>query len=306
MRKPVLIIMAAGIGSRFGKLKQIEPVDEHGHMIIDYSIFDARRAGFESVVFVIKPEIEAVFKEKIGDRIGKVMNVEYVYQEISDVPKGYKVPKERSKPWGTAHAVMSARHVVDGPFAVINADDYYGAGAIKAIYDFLVSNQDETTHAMVGYKIENSLTEHGTVSRGICETDEDLNLTRIVERTRIERSGDGAVYFDENGNATFIPAGTYASLNLWGFSRSMMEQIEREFALFLDTDAKANPTTSEFYLPFVPGRLVEQSMATVKVLETDEKWYGVTYRQDMDVVKAAVQQMIMQDKYPNILWEGLL
>lgn len=304
MKKPVLIIMAAGMGSRFGKLKQIEPVDEYGHMIIDYSIFDARRAGFESVVFVIKPEIEAVFKEKIGDRIGNVMNVEYVYQEISDVPKGFSVPKGRSKPWGTAHAVMSARHVVDGPFAVINADDFYGQSAIKSIYDFLILNQDENTHAMVGYRIENSLTEHGTVSRGICETDENLNLTRIVERTRIERSGDGAVFFDEDDIETFIPPGTYTSLNLWGFSLSMMKQIEREFALFLGTDVSASPMTSEFYLPFVPGRLIELGKATVRVLETDEKWYGVTYKEDMPVVKAAIHQMKKHAKYPELLWEN--
>lgn len=305
MIKPVLIIMAAGMGSRYGKLKQLDPVDEHGHMIIDYSIYDAHKAGFETVIFVIKPEIEAAFKETIGDRIGRHMDVKYVYQSLTDVPEGYKVPAGRTKPWGTAHAVMSARHVVDGPFAVINADDYYGQSAIKAIYDFLVSEKDDNAHAMVGYKIENALTEHGYVSRGICETDDDMYLQNVTERTHIERRGNSAVYI-EDGKETIIPAGTFVSLNLWGFSLSMMRGIEKEFALFLQANAGKEELTGEFYLPYVPGKLVEDNSATVKVLETDEKWYGVTYKQDMAIVKQALGRMKDDEKYPQILWEDAL
>ena len=305
MKKPVLIIMAAGMGSRYGKLKQLESVDEHGHMIIDYSIYDARKAGFETVVFVIKPEIEAVFKEKIGDRIGRYMDVKYVYQELTDVPKGFEVPMGRTKPWGTAHAVMSARHVVDGPFAVINADDYYGQSAIKAIYDFLVSQREDNAHAMVGYKIENALTEHGYVSRGICVLGDDMNLVSVIERTHIERRGNGAVYI-EDGKETLIPAGVFTSLNLWGFSQSMMREIEKEFASFLQANAGANALRKEFYLPYVPGKLVSEGRATVKVLETDEKWYGVTYEKDMAFVKQALGSMKEDGKYPQILWDDAL
>lgn len=302
MNKPTLVIMAAGMGSRYGKLKQLDPVDDCGHMIIDYSIYDAKLAGFESVVFVIKPEIEEAFREKIGNRVSRFMDVKYVYQQLDDLPAGFGIPEGRVKPWGTAHAAMSARHVVDGPFAVINADDYYGQTAIKSIYDFLVSEKDDTTHAMVGYKIENCLTENGTVSRGICETDVDMNLTRIVERIKIEKADDGANYI-EGDKKTFIPAGTFASLNLWGFSRSMMSEIKNEFTEFLSNEAKADPLKAEFYLPFVPGKLIEQGKATVKVLETDEKWYGVTYAEDMAVVKKAIADMRQSGRYPTKLWE---
>lgn len=303
MNKPTLIIMAAGMGSRYGKLKQLDPVDDYGHMIIDYSIYDAKLAGFESVVFVIKPEIEEAFREKIGSRVSRFMDLKYVYQQLDDLPAGFSIPEGRVKPWGTAHAAMSARHVVDGPFAVINADDYYGQTAIKSIYDFLVSDQEDTTHAMVGYKIENCLTENGTVSRGICETDDDMNLTRIVERLKIEKADGGANYIEDDSK-TFIPSGTFASLNLWGFSYSMMNEIKKEFIEFLNSDAKKNPLKAEFYLPCVPGSLIEQGKATVKVLETDEKWYGVTYAQDMAVVKKAIEDMRRNGRYPTILWEG--
>lgn len=302
MNNPTLVIMAAGMGSRYGKLKQLDPVDNYGHMIIDYSIYDAKLAGFETVVFVIKPEIEEAFREKIGNRVSLFMNVKYVYQQLDDLPAGFSIPEGRIKPWGTAHAAMSARHVVDGPFAVINADDYYGQTAIKSIYDFLVSQKDDTTHAMVGYKIENCLTENGTVSRGICETDDELNLTRIVERIKIEKTDGGANYIEDD-KKTFIPAGTFASLNLWGFSYSMMREIKQEFTEFLNNEAKINPLKAEFYLPFVPGKLIQQGRATVKVLETDEKWYGVTYAEDMAVVKKAISDMRQIGRYPTKLWE---
>ncbi len=301
MKKPVLIIMAAGMGSRYGKLKQLEPVDAQGHMIIDYSIYDAYKAGFETIVFVIKPEIEAAFREKIGEQVSRYMNVKYVYQTLSDVPQGFEVPAGREKPWGTAHAVLSARHVVDGPFAVINADDYYGQSAIKAIYDFLAQEQQKNAHAMVGYKIENTLTENGYVSRGVCEVDIDKYLVGVTERTHIEKRGEDAVYI-EDGKETLIPLSTFVSLNLWGFSLSMMREIEREFVLFMQQIADGQMRTNEFYLPMVPGKLVKEGRATVKVLETDEKWYGVTYAQDMAIVQQALGQMKRDGKYSKALW----
>ncbi len=303
MNKPTLVVMAAGLGSRYGKLKQLDPVDKHGHMITDYSVYDAYLAGFRKVVFVIKKENKQAFDDKVGSRIRSFMDVEYAFQELGDVPDGFSVPEGRTKPWGTAHAAMSARGFVDGPFAVINADDYYGQSAFAAIYDFLVSDKKANEHAMVGYRIENCLSESGSVSRGICETDDKLNLLRIVERTKIERCGSGAVY-TEDDKQTFIPAGTFASLNLWGFSHSMMDEIEKEFSLFLGSLPDKDPLKAEFYLPFVPGRLIEQGKASVKVLTTEEKWYGVTYKQDMNIVKDALAGMTKSGKYPEKLWEG--
>lgn len=290
------------MGSRYGKLKQLDPVDDHNQMIIDYSVYDALLAGFRSVVFVIKKENEGDFSKLVGERISRFMDVKYAFQELSDVPEGFTVPQGRTKPWGTAHAALSARHFVNGPFAVINADDYYGQSAFQAIYDFLMSEKADNAHAMVGYRIENCLSDSGTVSRGICETDDNLNLKRIVERTKIERSGKGAIYIEGN-KQTYIPAGTFASLNLWGFSLSMMKEIEKQFSIFLQNDAVQNPSSAEFYLPFVPGKLIEEGSASVKVLETDEKWYGVTYKQDMQTVKQALGEMTKSGKYPEKLWE---
>jgi len=302
LNKPTLVIMAAGMGSRYGKLKQLDPVDDHNQMIIDYSVYDAFLAGFRRVVFVIKKENEEDFSKMVGERISRFMDVEYAFQELSDIPEGFSVPQGRTKPWGTAHAALSARHLVNGPFAVINADDYYGQSAFQAIYDFLMSEKADNAHAMVGYRIENCLSDSGTVSRGICETDDNLNLKRIVERTKIERSGKGAIYIEGN-KQTYIPAGTFASLNLWGFSLSMMKEIEKQFSIFLQNDAVQNPAAAEFYLPFVPGKLIEEGRASVKVLETDEKWYGVTYKQDMQIVKKALGDMTKSGKYPEKLWE---
>jgi len=219
MKKPVLVIMAAGMGSRYGGLKQIDPIDEQGHIIMDFSIFDAKRAGFEKVVFIIKKENEADFKEAIGNRIEKVMDVAYAYQDLHNIPEGFEVPEGRVKPWGTAHAVLSAIDEIDGPFVVINADDYYGRDAFHKIYKFLTRNEDDDKYryAMVGYKLENTLTENGHVARGVCTVDENGHLVQVVERTRIERKGNGAAYTEDDGE-TWVPVATdsIVSMNLWG------------------------------------------------------------------------------------------
>lgn len=295
--------MAAGMGSRYGGLKQIDPVDDRNHLLVDYSIFDAKRAGFETVIFVIKPEHEAGFRTVIGDRLSGFMNIHYAYQELNNIPEGYTVPEGRTKPWGTAHAVLSAARFVDGPFAVINADDYYGVTAFRAIYDFLEGNTDEAMHALVGYKIENTLTENGYVSRGVCRTDENGFLTGVDERLHIEGVPGGAVYMEEGKDPVFIPAGTAVSMNLWGFSRSMMDEIIKGFPAFLDQNLPVNPLKCEYFLPSVPNRLIYEGRAFCKMLNTDEKWYGVTYPQDKPKVQEALRQMKEKHIYTENLWE---
>ena len=244
MKKPVLVIMAAGMGSRYGGLKQIDPVDEDGHIIIDFSIYDAKRAGFEKVVFIIRREHEEDFRKSIGDRVSKFMEVEYVYQELENLPEGFSVPEGRTKPFGTGHAILSCKDVVDGPFAVINADDYYGVNAYKMIYDYLSSGEDNEKYryAMVGYMLSNTLTENGYVSRGICDTDENQCLTGITERTHIEKTKDGAAFTEDDGK-TWVPVAldTTVSMNLFGFTASMLKELESRFSAFLTENMEKNP-----------------------------------------------------------------
>ncbi len=307
MNKPVLVIMAAGMGSRYGGLKQIDPIDEQGHIIMDFSIFDAKRAGFEKVVFIIKKENEADFKEAIGNRIAKEIEVAYVYQDLHNIPEGFEVPEGRVKPWGTAHAVLSAISEIDGPFAVINADDYYGRDAFHKIYKFLTRNEDDEKYryAMVGYKLENTLTENGHVARGICTTDENDHLVKVVERTRIERKGDGAAYTEDDGE-TWTPVATdsIVSMNLWGFSASFLQEIKKGFAAFLEEGLANNPMKCEYFLPSVVTNLLEADKATVKVLTSKDKWYGVTYKEDKPVVVNAIKTMKDNGVYPPEVWCG--
>lgn len=248
MNKPVLVVMAAGMGSRYGGLKQVDPVGGHGQLIIDYSIYDARRAGFETVVFVIKHEIEDTFKAAIGDRLSKVIDVRYAYQDLSDLPEGYSVPEGRIKPWGTAHAILAARRVIDGPFAVVNADDYYGPEGFREIYQYLESHPDRPgcyEFAMVGYQLGNTVTEHGHVARGICEEDGDHFLTRVTERTHIEKDGADARFTEDDGATwTHLPGSTIVSMNLWGFTRSFLEEAQARFPAFLDRALAENPLKS--------------------------------------------------------------
>lgn len=306
MNKPVLVIMAAGMGSRYGGLKQIDPIDEEGHIIMDFSMFDAKRAGFEKVVFIIKHEIEKDFKESVGNRIAKYMDVSYAYQDLSNLPDGYEVPEERVKPWGTAHAVLSCMDQIDGPFAVINADDYYGQEAFQLIYDYLASHEDDEKYryTMVGYQLGNTVTDNGHVARGICDMNENGELVAIHERTRIEKRDGGIAYTEDDGETwTFVPAETIVSMNMWGFTRSIMEEIKNGFPAFLDKGLKENPKKCEYFLPSVVSDLLGAGKATVAVLKSADKWYGVTYKEDKPVVVAAIKKMKEDGLYPKHLWE---
>ena len=305
MEKPVLVVLAAGMGSRYGGLKQLDPVGNHGQLIIDYSIFDARRAGFETVVFVIKPEIEADFKAAIGDRVSKVMDVKYAYQLKEDLPEGYSVPACRTKPWGTAHAALAARNIVDGPFAVINADDYYGPEAYQEIYNYLSTHADGDVYeyVMVGYLLKNTVTENGTVARGVCEETADHYLTQVTERTKIEK-GEPPRFTEDNGRTwTDLSADTIVSMNMWGFTRSFLDEALARFPAFLDKTLAENPEKGEYFLPTVVSQLINEGKARVKVLRSEDKWYGVTYREDKPTVVAAITEKTAAGLYPDRLWE---
>ena len=306
-KKPVLVVMAAGMGSRYGGLKQIDPVGNHGQLIIDYSIYDAKRAGFETVVFVIKHEIEDTFKEAIGNRLSKVMDVKYAYQQLTDLPEGYSVPEGRGKPWGTCHAILAARELVDGPFAVINADDYYGPEAFKTIYDYLSENPDRPgcyEFAMVGYLLGNTVTENGHVARGVCVEDENHFLQTVTERTHIEKDGDDARFTEDDGATwTELPSSTIVSMNLWGLTNSFFSEAWDRFPAFLDNALKTNPLKGEYFLPSVISQLIQEGKARAKVLRSTDKWYGVTYQADKPVVVAAIAEKTASGLYPDNLWE---
>ena len=305
MKKPVLVIMAAGMGSRYGGLKQIDPVDEQGDIIMDFSIYDAVRAGFEKVVFIIKKENEADFKEAIGNRISQHVETAYVFQELTNLPEGFSVPEGRVKPFGTGHAVLSCIDEIDGPFAVINADDYYGAHAFQEIYDYLTSHSDDEKYryCMVGYRLGNTLTDNGHVARGVCSADENGYLTDICERTRIEKKGNGAAYTEDDGETWVeIPMDAVVSMNMWGFSNSMLRELKDRFPKFLEENLKINPMKCEYFLPFVVDELLKEEKATVEVLKSEDKWYGVTYKEDKAVVTAAIKMMKDKGIYPLYLW----
>lgn len=294
------------MGSRYGGLKQLDPVDKDGHIIMDFSMYDARRAGFEKVIFIIKKEIEDDFKEAVGNRMAKYMEVEYAFQEVSAIPEGYTVPEGRTKPWGTAHAVLSCIDSINGPFAVINADDYYGAEAFQLIYDYLETHADDEKYryTMVGYKLGNTVTDNGHVSRGICETNEAGELTGVQERTKIEKREEGIVYLDDD-ETTWVPVSSdvTVSMNMWGFTRSFLKEIKDGFPAFLDKGLKENPMKCEYFLPSVVSRLLEEGRASVAVLKSADKWYGITYKEDKPVVVRAVQNMKDEGLYPEHLWE---
>ena len=303
MKQPVLVVMAAGMGSRYGGLKQIDPVDKEGHIIMDFSVYDAVKAGFKKVIFIIKKENEADFKAAIGDRLSKHLDVTYVFQDLKNLPEGYEVPEGRVKPWGTGHAVLSCIDEIDGPFAVINADDYYGANAFRMAYDFLTQNQDEDgiyRYMMVGYKLENTLTENGHVARGVCVTDEEGHLQKIHERTHIERHEGSVAYTEDEGKTwTALPQDSTVSMNMWGFSESILKELKARFPKFLEENLPVNPMKCEYFLPFVVDELLGENKATVKVLKSMDKWYGVTYKEDKPVVVAAIQRMKDEALYPQ-------
>ena len=302
MNKPVLVVLAAGMGSRYGGLKQMDSVAGHGQSIIDYSIYDARRAGFEKVIFVIKRALEEDFRRLVGDRIARGIQVEYAFQELDDLPAGYAVPAGRKKPWGTTHAVLAARDLIRGPFAVINSDDYYGPEAFRLIYDFL-STQDEAAvpqrYAMVSYLLGNTVTDNGSVARGVCRVGEDGLLREVVEHTRIEKDGSDARSTLDGGETWVpLPGSTPVSMNFWGFQRSFVDEGEARFPEFLDRILAENPEKGEFYLPLLVSRLIGEGKAQVQVLPSEDKWYGVTYREDKPDLVAALRKMSADGLYP--------
>ena len=306
MDKPILIIMAAGMGSRYGGLKQIDPISDKGEIILDFSLYDAMMAGFEKVIFIIKRENEVDFRALIDGRAGKYMKTEYAFQELSDIPEGYQIPEGRVKPWGTCHAVLSARHLINGPFAVINADDYYGREAFRLIFDYLSTHEDDEKYryTMVGYELGKTVTDNGDVARGICDMDENGELIGIHERTRIEKR-DGGIAYTEDAGKTWVPveADATVSMNMWGFTRSILDEIRDGFPAFLDEGLKSNPMKCEYFLPTVVSNLLEKDRAAVAVLKSADKWYGVTYKEDKPVVVAALQKMKDEGLYPEHLWE---
>ena len=305
MKKPVLVVMAAGMGSRYGGLKQIDPIDKDGDIIIDFSIYDAIQAGFEKIVFIIKKENEADFRAAIGDRMSKHIQVEFVFQDLHNLPEGFTVPEGRVKPWGTGHAIMSCINVIDGPFAVINADDYYGRHAFKMAYDFLTENQDKDgiyQYMMVGYKLENTLTDNGHVARGVCVTDEEGFLKDINERTHIEKRDGGAAYTEDDGATwTELPMDATVSMNMWGLTPDFLEEVEKGFKEFLEA-LKPGDIKAEYLLPSIIGGLLKEGRATVKVLETHDKWFGVTYKEDKQSVVDSFKKLIADGVYKEKLF----
>lgn len=300
MREPTLVILAAGMGSRFGGLKQIMAVDDFGHAIIDFSLYDAYRAGFRKVAFIIKHEIEEDFKAAVGRRMEKYFDVKYVYQQLDLLPEGYSVPEGRVKPWGTGHAVLCCRGIVDGPFAVINADDFYGRTAYEEMYAFLSTERPGTEHAMIAYQLRNTVTETGYVARGICQVENGL-LTDVVERTHIEKHGEVISFTEDGESCTPLPADVPVSMNCWAFSNSMLDELYKRFPAWLDTNLPVNSTKCEYFLPFVTNAMIKDGEGTVAVLPCREQWYGMTYKEDFPTVVNAIKALRDEGVYPEKL-----
>ena len=300
MQEPTLVILAAGMGSRFGGLKQITAVDDHGHAIIDFSLYDAYRAGFRKVVFIIKHEIEEDFKNRVGRRMEKYFDVKYVYQQLDVLPAGYSVPEGRVKPWGTGHAVMCCAGVVDGPFAVINADDFYGPSAYSTLFDYLKEDRADNEHAMVAYELRKTVTENGSVARGICSV-ENGYLTDVVERTHIEKRGDDAAFTEDGVNFVPVSGAVPVSMNFWGFGKSMLRELQGRFPAWLDENLPANPLKCEYFLPSVANAVIKENRGSVRILNCHETWHGITYKEDMDSVVNYLAELRRQGIYPDSL-----
>lgn len=305
--EPILIVMAAGLGSRYGGNKQIDKVSKEGDIIMDFSLFDAKRAGFKKVIFVIKRELETILKEHLESTIGDMMEYHFAYQDLEDIPNGLEVPNGRVKPWGTGHAVYAARNYIDSPFAVINADDYYGSEAFQLIYGFLSNNADKTHHCMVGFNIENTLSENGSVSRGICKEKNNF-LTYIEEHTDVHRETSGTfkgIITGKNmdGICDVIPDGTSVSMNLWGFGKEYIDVITEDLSTALIDIIDSNPLKGEFYLPSSIANQVANNRSSVKILHSPDRWFGVTYKEDKPLVVATIEEMKEARIYPRILWE---
>ena len=302
--KPALVIMAAGMGSRYGGLKQIEPVTDKGEIIIDFSLYDAHKAGFEKAIFIIKKEMEEDVRALIDEGAGKYMEISYAFQDLKDIPEGYSVPEGREKPWGTAHAILAARKLIDVPFAVINADDYYGADAFSLIFDNLLTAKDDekARYSMVGYELSKTLTENGTVARGVCVLDEDGNLAGVDERLKIARRGEEIAY-EEEGRWIEIDKNSTVSMNFWGFTGSFISVLEKGLPVFLESALKDNSLKAEYQLPKIVDDMIKDGLATVKVLNTSNRWYGVTYKEDKDFVVSSLQSLKEKGIYPDKLWK---
>lgn len=304
--KPVLVIMAAGLGSRYGGLKQLDAMDEGGHRLIDYAVFDAKRAGFETVFFIIRKENQEDFHRLIGSRMEAVMNVNYIYQELTHVPEELSVPAGRIKPLGTGHAIWCCKDAVKSPFVVINADDYYGVSPYQQMHDYLIGlpSDSATAYAMAGFRLDRTLSEHGTVARGICQTDRSGFLRSIDEQTSIEKK-DGRIYAlpQENTEPLILSPDTTVSMNMWGFTPDVFAFLEDGLSRFINTTLPEDPLKSEYYLPKEIDRLVEAGVAHVRVLPVAEQWYGVTYKEDKPLVTAALARMQKEGIYPKYLWE---
>jgi dTDP-glucose pyrophosphorylase len=297
--------MAAGLGSRYGGLKQMTPINRKGEIIIDFSLYDAMMAGFKRVIFIIKKEMEVDFRELIDGRAGRHLETIYVFQDINDLPEGYALPEGRVKPWGTCHAVMTCKDVIDGNFAVINADDYYGAGGFQLMYDYLDNMKESNERyefAMIGYPLANTLTEHGSVARGVCEVDDEGYLASIVERKRVFRK-DGQVVFQEGKECAPLREDSFVSMNFWGFSKSMMTEMTEMFPAFLDKLTETDELSAEYLLPSTVDELIQKGKARVRLLKTNDKWHGVTYKEDKQYVVDALQSYKDKGLYPEHLWK---
>ena len=295
-----LVVLAAGMGSRYGGLKQIDPIGPNGEVILELSVYDAIQAGFDKVVFIIKKSIEKEFKEAIGDKLAEQVQVEYVFQDFACVPEGFVVPKGREKPLGTAHALYCCKDVLDGPFAVINSDDYYGQTCFKTLYDFLNHEASDHHYAMVGYILHNTLTDHGSVARGQCMV-EDGKLVNVIERTKIEKR-DGKVQLFLNDQWEDIDPNTLVSMNMWAFTPTIIDEIIKKFKAFQKV-LDENPEKGEFYIPNVVGELLRENKCDVKMLESHDKWYGVTYQEDKESVREGIASLYKKGCYPEPLWK---
>ena len=302
--KPILVVMAAGFGSRYGGLKQIDKIGPNGEIILEISVYDAIRAGFERVVFILREEIQEEFKELIGNKLSKFIDVQYVLQKNDILPEGYSIPEGRTKPFGTGHAILCTKNIVDSPFVVINSDDFYGREAFEKMYNFLISNIDENMYGMIGYQLCNTLSENGHVARGIC-TVKDGYLEEVVERTKIIKSGESAFYVEDEENWVELDYTSIVSMNIWGFNPNIFKEIEDGFRVFLDTEVKLDPLKSEYYIPSVVNSLLKKKKISVKVMHSKDKWYGVTYQEDKSIVRDAIGKLIEQGVYSNNIWEEI-
>ena len=300
--QPTLLIIAAGMGSRYGGLKQIDPVGPNGEIIIDYSMNDAVRAGFKKIVFVIRHYFEDAFREKIGSKLDGLVETAYAYQEMDSCLDGFQLPSGRKKPWGTGHAILVAKDVIDGPFAVINADDYYGTEAYRIMAEHLkqMNKTKYNEYAMVGYVLRNTLSEYGTVARGVCQHSLGMYLTTVTERTSVRKSGNGAVFIDEQGDEQWLTGDEMASMNLWGFGPDVFHHLQQQFSEYLQQHGEENK--GEFYIPSVVDRLVQEGQKKVKILKSHDNWFGVTYPQDKEIAESCIRKLIEQKVYPKKLW----